>query len=67
MTDVIVVAVIVAFFGLSALLVRALGLVVDEAAVEFEPDPDDSPDRPLPDQPLPDQPLPDQPLPDRPR
>jgi hypothetical protein len=51
MTDVIVVAVIVAFFGLSALLVRALGLVVDEASVERGPDLEDSPDQPLPDRP----------------
>jgi hypothetical protein len=38
MTDVIMVAVIVAFFALSALLVRALAPVVEDASSEREPD-----------------------------
>ena len=41
MTDVIMVAVIVVFFALSALLVRGLGRVVDDASAEREPEPAD--------------------------
>ena len=38
MTDLIMIAVVVAFFALSALLVRALGGVVEEAGAEREPE-----------------------------
>jgi hypothetical protein len=46
MVDVVVVAVIVAFFLASALLVRVLGRVSDEASVEREPDLADTADGP---------------------
>ncbi len=38
MVDVVMVAVIVAFFVVAALLVRVLGRVTDEASAEREPD-----------------------------